>query len=144
MDTYGVQAVEVPLPSEDGVPELEYLVNGFCVMDNGSSEKIEASKRFLQFVCDDPVWGAENVIRTGCIPVRTSFGNLYGANERMEEIAGWTQYYIPYYNTVEGFADMRNAWYTGLRDMLGGYETPEDALKIFGETADQSLKNEGN
>ena len=27
----GVEYIEVPFPSEDGVPDLEYLVNGFCI-----------------------------------------------------------------------------------------------------------------
>lgn len=105
MNTYGVDTVEVPLPSEDGESALEYLVNGFCIMDSKDEKKIEASKRFLQFLCDDPEWGPKNVTRTGCIPVRGYFGNLYQGDIRMEDIAKWTQY-IPYYNTVKGFASL--------------------------------------
>jgi multiple sugar transport system substrate-binding protein len=140
MNTYGVDTVEVPLPSEDGESALEYLVNGFCIMDSKDEKKIEASKRFLQFLCDDPEWGPKNVTRTGCIPVRSSFGNLYQGDIRMEDIAKWTQYYIPYYNTVKGFASMREAWSDTLYDVLENYSTPEDALADFEETSNQSLQ----
>ena len=141
MESYGVDTVEVPLPSADGVPALEYLVNGFCVMDNGDSEKAGAALRFIQFACDDPVWGPENVVRTGCIPVRSSFGDLYEGNQRMERISGWTQYYAPYYNTTDGFAAMRTCWSETLRDILGGYDEPETAMKKFEEKADAALRS---
>ena len=47
-------------PSEDGVAELEYLVNGFCVFNNGDNAKVEASKKFIQFICDDPEWALDH------------------------------------------------------------------------------------
>lgn len=140
MDTFGVIPVEVPLPSEDGVPELEYLVNGFCVMDHGNQKKIEAAKRFIRFACDTPLWGPRNVQRSGCIPVRKSFGNIYYGDSHMEKVAGWTKYYAPYYNTVDGFADMRELWSSTLQDILGGYEAPENAMKNFQEKANLTLR----
>lgn len=60
--------ISVPFPSDDGVPELEYLVNGFCVFDNGDDAKAEASKRFISFICDDPEWGPKSVVQTGAFP----------------------------------------------------------------------------
>ena len=72
LESSGVEYLEVPFPSEDGVPELEYLVNGFCVFDNGEEARVEASKKFIQFICDDEEWGPKNVVRTGSFP---SFGN---------------------------------------------------------------------
>ena len=69
--------ISVPFPSDDGVPELEYLVNGFCVFDNGDDAKAAAAKRFIAFICDDAEWGPKSVTQTGAFPVRASFGNLY-------------------------------------------------------------------
>lgn len=34
----GIEAIALPFPSEDGKPALEYLVNGFCVFDNGDED----------------------------------------------------------------------------------------------------------
>ncbi len=34
----------VPFPSDDGVPSLEYLVNGFCVFDNKDEARAEGAK----------------------------------------------------------------------------------------------------
>ena len=122
--------ISVPFPSDDGVPELEYLVNGFCVFDNGDSAKAEASKRFIAFICDDAEWGPKSVVQTGAFPVRASFGNLYEGNEEMSLLASWSQYYGPYYNTLSGFAAMRPLWFNMLQQVFNG--TPAaDAAAAF-------------
>lgn len=135
-----VETIEVPFPSEDGVPELEYLVNGFCIFNNGDEAKIEASKKFIQFVCDDKEWGPKNVVRTGSFPVRTSFGDLYG-NERMTTLASWTKYYSPYYNTIDGFAEMRTYWFPMLQAIMNGDKEPQAAADEFVQKANTSITN---
>jgi len=107
--------VSVPFPSDDGVPELEYLVNGFCVFDNKDAARAEAAKRFIAFICDDAEWGPESVLRTGAFPVRASYGNLYEGNEEMSLLDSWTKYYGPYYNTRDKFATMRTEWWNMLQ-----------------------------
>ena len=139
LETSGVEYVEVPFPSEDGTPDLEYLVNGFCVFDNGDDAKIEASKKFIQFMCDDAEWGPKDVVRTGSFPVRTSFGDLYN-DERMTTLAGWTKYYSPYYNTIDGFAEMRQIWFPMCQAISNGDTKPADALKDFTEKANATIK----
>ena len=134
-----VDYLEVTFPSDDGVPELEYLVNGFCVFDNGDDAKIEASKKFIQFMCDDEEWGPKDVVRTGSFPVRTSFGDLYG-DERMEELGSWTKYYSPYYNTIDGFAEMRTLWFPMCQAISNGQEEPAAALANFTEKANATIK----
>lgn len=134
-----VDYLEVPFPSEDGVPSLEYLVNGFCVFDNGDEAKIEASKKFIQFVCDDAEWGPKNVVRTGSFPVRTSFGDLY-EDERMAELGSWTKYYAPYYNTIDGFAEMRTLWFPMCQAISNGQEDAGEALATFTEKANATIK----
>ena len=52
----GIEAIALPFPSEDGTPALEYLVNGFCVFDNGDEARAEASKKFIDFICNDEEW----------------------------------------------------------------------------------------
>lgn len=139
LESSGVEVVEIPFPSEDGKPDLEYLVNGFAVFNNGDEAKVAASKKFLQFISEDKEWGPKNVLRTGAFPARTSFGTLYD-DERMEMINGWTQFYSPYYNTIDGFAEMRALWFPTLQAVSNGDEEPEAALKSFTEKANATIK----
>lgn len=135
----GVEVVEVPYPSDEGKPALEYLINGFAVFNNGKEEKVAAAKKFIQFIADDKEWGPKDVVRTGAFPVRTSYGKLYDT-ERMETINTWTKYYSPYYNTVDGFAEMRTLWFPMLQSVSNGDEKAESALKTFTEKANETIK----
>lgn len=137
----GVEFIEVTFPSDDGKAELEYLVNGFCVFDNGDAKKIEASKKFIQFMCDDAEWGPKDVARTGSFPVRSSFGDVYGGDARMAELAGWSQYYSPYYNTIDGFAEMRTYWFPMLQAVMNGDKEPQAAADEFVDLANKSITN---
>ena len=119
--------ISVPFPSDDGVPELEYLVNGFCVFDNGDDAKADAAKRFIAFICDDAEWGPKSVVQTGAFPVRASFGNLYEGNDEMSLLSSWSQYYGPYYNTRAGFAAMRPLWFNMLQQVFNGTPAQEAA-----------------
>lgn len=134
-----VEVVEVPFPSEDGKADLEYLVNGFAIFNNKDEAKAEASKKFIQFIADDAEWGPKNVVRTGAFPVRSSFGSLYD-DARMETISGWTQYYSPYYNTIDGFAEMRTLWFPALQAVSNGDKDAAAALKEFTEQANATIK----
>lgn len=139
LEASGVEYLEVPFPSDDGKAELEYLVNGFCVFDKGDEDKIAASKKFIQFICDDEEWGPKNVERTGAFPVRTSFGELYD-NERMKEIGSWTKYYSTYYNTIDGFAEMRTLWFPMLQSVSNGEVEAKAALDSFTNKANETIK----
>ena len=134
-----VEVVEVPFPSDSGKPALEYLVNGFAVFNNKDDKKVAASKKFVQFIADDKEWGPKDVVRTGAFPVRTSFGKLY-EDKRMETIGAWTKYYSPYYNTIDGFAEMRTLWFPMLQSVSNGDQKPADALKAFTEKANETIK----
>lgn len=138
LESSGVDYLEIPFPSDEGVPALEYLVNGFAVFNNGDEKKIEASKKFIQFIADDAEWGPKNVVRTGAFPVRTSFGSLYD-DERMATISSWTKYYAPYYNTIDGYAEMRTLWFPMVQAVSNGDKTPADALAEFTKAANESI-----
>ena len=133
-----VEVVEVPFPSEDGKASLEYLVNGFAVFNNGDEAKVAAAKKFIQFIADDKEWGPKNVVRTGAFPVRSSYGELYDT-ERIETISAWTEYYSPYYNTIDGFAEMRSLWFPMLQAVSNGEESAADALANFTKQANETI-----
>ena len=121
MEANGVKAISLPFPSADGKPVLEYLVNGFCVFDNGDAAKAEAAKTFIKWLCDNE----ENVTRTGAFPVLQSMGNLYPGDAEKELLVEFTKMYGPYYNTMDGFANMRAQWFDMLQKITGGGDVTE-------------------
>lgn len=136
------EPIFVPFPSPEGVePELEYLIDGFCIFDNGDEAKIEASKLLIDFICNDPVWGPQNVKQTATFPVRGSFGNLYADDADMTYLAGLTKYYGTYYNTIDGFAEMRTLWFPMMQAVLAGDKDAKTALDDFVAGANQSILN---
>ena len=48
----------------------------------------------------------------------------------METISSWTKY-SPYYNTIDGFAEMKHFGSQCLQSVSNGDEKPADALKAF-------------
>ncbi|MEG0616333.1 MAG: extracellular solute-binding protein [Oscillospiraceae bacterium] len=136
----GIEVLALPLPSEKGTPSLEYLVNGFCVFNNKDDAKIAASKELIKFICDDKEQGPKNVKATGSFPVRSSFGNLYGDDADMAFYASMIKNYGTYYNTIDGFASMRPAWFGSLQAALTGEKTAEAAMKDFTAKANASIK----
>ncbi len=141
MDANGVKQISLPLPSDNGKPNAtEFLINGFCVFNNGDADKIAASKEFIRFICDDPVIGKKNVLQTNAFPVRQSFGNLYEGNEDMTFLASLNKYYGTYYNTIKGFSKMRPFWWANLQAATVGEKTAQEALDDFVKNADAAMK----
>ena len=140
LEQSGVKPISVCLPSDDGVPVLEYLVNGFCVFDNKDDTRIAASKEFIKFVCDNSEWGPKDVVATGCFPVRESFGNLYPGDDEMAFYAGLSKYYGVYYNTIDGFASMRPFWWGNLQAAITGEKTAQEAMESFTKEANTSIE----
>lgn len=139
MAASGVTAIALPLPSDDGKPELEYLVNGFCVFDNKDANRAAISKEFIKFLCDDPEWGPKNVLASKAFPVRQSFGNLYPGDEDMAFYAGMSKFYTPYYNTIDGFATMRPLWFSNLQAVMAGDKTAQAAADDFVNAANKAI-----
>lgn len=136
-----IEAIALPFPSEDGKPALEYLVNGFCVFDSGDAARIEASKKFIDFLCNDAEWGPKNIVKTSVFPVRESMGDLYPGNADMAFYASLTKYYSPYYNTIPGFAEMRTYWFPMLQAVINGDTAPDAAVNDFVTKANTSIEN---
>ncbi|MGL5378954.1 ABC transporter substrate-binding protein [Clostridium sp.] len=127
----------LPSPNE---PKLESLIGGLCVFDNGDEAKIEASKKFIDFLCNDPEWQEKNIISTGTFSVRDSIKGLYDSEE-MKAVEAMGKFTAPYYNTVPGFAEMRTHWFPALQEITLSQKTPEEALKALNEKANATLKN---
>ena len=58
----------------------------------------------------------------------------------METISGWTKYYSPYYNTIDGFAEMRTLGSQCFNQYLMVTKNLPAALKTFTEKANETIK----
>lgn len=134
------EEVLLPIPSPEGELSLEFLIGGLCVFDNQDADKIEASKKFIDFLCNDPEWQEKNIKATGTFSVRDSIKGLY-EDEEMMAAEAFGKYLAPYYNTVPGFAEMRTYWFPALQEITLGQSSPEEALKTLNENANKTLNN---
>lgn len=109
-------------PSDDGRPELEMAgPYGFGVFNNKDEAKIEAAKKFVQFVCDDQTVGVEAVKATGFFPVHSDWGDVYTGDADAETRAPFalmSDYLGRYYNLTGGWTEQRGYWWPMLTEIM--------------------------
>lgn len=109
-------------PSDDGKPELEMAgPYGFGVFNNKDGAKIEAAKKFVQFVCDDQTVGVEAVKATGFFPVHSDWGDVYTGDADAETRAPFalmSDYLGRYYNLTGGWTEQRGYWWPMLTEIM--------------------------
>ena len=109
-------------PSDDGKPELEMAgPSGFGVFNNKDEAKIEAAKKFVQFVCDDQTVGVEAVKATGFFPVHSDWGDVYTGDADAETRAPFalmSDYLGRYYNLTGGWTEQRGYWWPMLTEIM--------------------------
>lgn len=136
------EEVLVPFPtaSASTEPELEAFIGGMAIFDNGDEAKVEAAKKLVDFIANDPETFKDNLIATGGLSVRNSVTGLYD-NEEFKYAENMIKYIGTYYNAVPGFTEMRTYWFPTLQNVLLGNTTPKDGLDDFVEKANETLKN---
>ncbi len=109
-------------PSDDGKPELEMAgPYGFGVFNNKDEAKIEAAKKFVQFVCGDQTVGVEAVKATGFFPVHSDWGDVYTGDADAETRAPFalmSDYLGRYYNLTGGWTEQRGYWWPMLTEIM--------------------------
>ena len=109
-------------PSDDGKPELEMAgPYGFGVFNNKDEAKIEAAKKFVQFVCDDQTVGVEAVKATGFFPVHSDWGDVYTGDADAETRAPFalmSDYLGRYYTLTGGWTEQRGYWWPMLTEIM--------------------------
>ena len=130
-------------PSDDGTPELEMAgPYGFGVFDNGDQAKIDAAKKFIQFVCDDQAAGTEAVKTTGFFPVHSDWGDVYAGDADAElraPFALMSDYLGRYYNLTGGWTEQRALWWPMLAEILTTGADPQTAADSFVEQANANI-----
>ena len=130
-------------PSDDGTPELEMAgPYGFGVFDNGDQAKIDAAKKFIQFVCDDQTAGTEAVKTTGFFPVHSDWGDVYEGDADAElraPFALMSDYLGRYYNLTGGWTEQRGFWWPMLAEILTTGADPQTAADSFVEQANANI-----
>ncbi|MEG0962579.1 MAG: extracellular solute-binding protein [Lachnospiraceae bacterium] len=132
----------VAFPSNDGKPELCGGIWGFGVFDNGDTAKVDAAKKFIQFICDDKTQGPLSVSSTGFFPVRASYGNVYAGTEnekRMQVFSQFMTYISDYYNVTGGWAEQRTAWWNMLQQIFAGDDV-QKAADTYVETSNAATQ----
>ena len=132
------ETIFMPYPNNSGEPALEFLIGGPCIFDNGDAAKIEASKKFIDFMANDDEWGTKNVLATGSFSARKSMSGLYDDPEMLYN-ESMTSYYGTYYNTIPGFDEMRTFWFPMLQNAIGGGNAKE-VLDDFVEKSNATVK----
>ena len=129
----------LPWPTPAGQkPRLDAYIGSVGIFDNESKEKIEASKKFVDFMINDPVWGPKNLASTGGFSARTSVKSPY-TDAEANFAASMVKYTGRYYNTVPGFAKMRTFWFPALQKVMLGMSTPQAAMDEFVLNANKTL-----
>lgn len=130
-------------PSDDGKPELEMAgPYGFGVFNNKDEAKIEAAKKFVQFVCDDQTTGIEAVKTTGFFPVHADWGDVYAGDADAETRAPFalmSDYLGRYYNPTGGWTEQRGYWWPMLAEIMTTGADVQTAADNFVQQANANI-----
>ena len=123
---YAEQAQFTPyvmaFPSDDGQPEQEMAgPYGFGIFDNGDAAKVDAAKKFVDFVCNNQEAGTEVAKTTGFFAVHSDWGNIYADAEDADiraPFALMSDYAGRSYALTEGWTEQRALWWPLLNNIM--------------------------
>ena len=131
--------VFVAFPNNSGQAKYEFLLAGSAVFDNGDPAKAAAAKKFVDFLTNDPTWGERSLKATGNFSPYGVTG-LY-TDEESKYLETLRDFFGPYYNTIDGFAQMRPLWFNMVQSVLNGQATAKDGLDKFVQDADKTIQD---
>ena len=122
-------------PSDDGVPELDGGIWGFGIFDNGDQARIDASKTFIDWVCNSDE-AANNVYNTTFFPVRSSLGDVYAGTDKasFSDFLIFMPYLGDYYAVTPKWSEQRTAWFEMLQSAFSNGDAAA-ALAEYDATA---------
>ena len=127
----GDEIVFMAFPSEDGTAKLQGGIWGFGIFDNGDAAKIEASKKFIKYMCDsaktvDAV-RASNFFAARSAAEGTDLSKVWADNEVMNEYTKLMPMLGDYYQVTTNWATARTAWWNMLQK-VGASDGSEAAI----------------
>ncbi|WP_099354821.1 ABC transporter substrate-binding protein [Fredinandcohnia onubensis] len=139
--TEDFEDVLLPYPTPDGsAPKLEPFLGGLAIFNNDDEKRIEASKKLIDFIVNDPEWGKKNLIQTGGLSARNSITGLYEGSEY--EYSELARKFITDPPTIaDGYAEIRTFWFPALQEAILETKTPQEALDEFAEKANAAIES---
>ena len=130
-------------PSDDGKPEQEMAgPYGFGIFNNKDEAKIEAAKKFVDFVCNDQTIGVEAVKTTGFFPVHSEWGDVYADAEDADlraPFALMSNYTGRYYTLTDGWTEQRALWWPMLAAIMTTGADPQTEADNFVQQANANI-----
>lgn len=127
----------VAFPTPDGKnPAFEPFIGGMAVFNNGDKAKVEAAKKLVDFIANDPDWTKKNLKATGGFSVRSSVSGLYDDSE-MKYVESMRKYMIDAPTRAKNFIELRTVWFPELQKALMGQATAKEALDSFAKKGDE-------
>lgn len=119
----------IAFPTNEDTPKLQGGIWGFGVFDNGSEERIEASKTFIRYITENDAPYIRAVRASSYWPVR-EMEDIYENDMLMTEYSIFTPYMGDYYQITPGWTEARAAWWQMLKKIGAGTDISE-AVKDF-------------
>lgn len=130
--------VPYPTPTANDKPAFEAFIGGIGVFNNKDAAKVDAAKKLVDFIANDPATFNETLKQTGSFSVKTSVKGLYDDAES-KYCESMIKYLGTYYNQVQGFAEMRTFFFPMLQNVLLEKQTPKAGLDEFVEKANATI-----
>ena len=120
----GDDIVFMSFPSQTGESLLQGGIWGFGVFNNGDQAKIDASKKFIKYMCDSAKT-ADAVRTASYFAVRsaaegTDLSGVWSDNAIMNEYTKLMPYLGDYYQVTKGWAQARTSWWNMLQEIGEG------------------------
>lgn len=134
----GEEIAFMSFPSETGESLLQGGIWGFGVFDNGDQARIDAAKKFIEYMCDsehtvDAVKTA-NYFAVRSTAEGTDLSTIWADNEIMNEYTKLMPYLGDYYQVTAGWTAARTAWWTMLQKIGEGQDVTT-ALETYAAEA---------
>ncbi len=117
-------------PSDDGLAELQGGIWGFGIFNKGDTDRMNASKLFIEFLADDPTQRQESILATQFFPVNSLYRDVYAGTEFEERMMGYFPFMKnlgDYYQVTIEWTEQRSAWYQMLQKILSGEDVVASA-----------------
>ena len=108
----------------DTTPALQGGIWGFGIFNNGNDAKVEASKKFIKYMCDSAAT-ADAVKAANYFAVRdkaegTDLSTIWADNAIMQEYNVLMPFLGDYYQVTTNWASARTAWWNMLQEVGAG------------------------